>query len=275
MQEPAWAAPAMRPWGREWVERLARLGYAAKGFVYLLVGWIAANAAWNGGRTAGSEGALAYLLRQPFGSALLVAIAVGLSGYALWRTVQAILDPEGEGSDARALALRGYRLASALLHGALVVVAVRLLTGDGGGGEDGMREGTTRLMAQPAGRWLVALLGALVVVAAVSQVVSAARGGYRKRLRLQQLQPSVARWLDPVARLGLLSRAVVFFVVGGFLLLAARDLRPQAARGVGESLATLQAQPAGDWLLGIVAIGLAAYGCYQLVEARYRTIAPP
>jgi hypothetical protein len=260
---------------RPWVVRLARLGYAAKGVVYLLVGWLAAQAALGNGEATGSEGALAFLLAKPFGRTLLSLVALGLAGYALWRAVQAVADPERKGSDAKGLAVRGYMLASAFIHVGLLAIAIRLLTGDPSGGESDARGATARLMSQPAGRWLVALLGLAIVVAACQQIWLAFGNRYRKRVRVDLLEPQIARWVGPVARLGLVSRGVVFLIVGGFLVAAAVHARPQEAKGLGDALETLQRQPAGTALLLVVAIGLAAYGMFEMVKARYRVIALP
>ena len=78
--EPHAVVTALPAAGRPWIVHLARLGYAAKGVVYLLVGWIAATAAWNGGATADSEEALAFLLEKPLGRPLLAVVALGLVG---------------------------------------------------------------------------------------------------------------------------------------------------------------------------------------------------
>ena len=79
-----------------WIERLGRLGYIAKGIVYILVGVLAAEvAAGVGGETTDTRGALQAILQAPFGRFLLVVITVGLAGYALWRFAQAGLDTDG------------------------------------------------------------------------------------------------------------------------------------------------------------------------------------
>jgi hypothetical protein len=67
---------------------------------------------------------------------------------------------------------------------------------------------------------------------------------------------------------------VVFLLVGSFFLRAAIDARPSEAKGLGGALRTIEAQPAGPWLLGLMAAGLAAYGLFQLLESRYRSIRP-
>src|SRR5581483_1999164 len=90
-----------------WVEFLSRLGFAAKGVVYVLVGVLAAQAAAGvGGDTTDTHGALEHVLAAPFGRALLGLIALGLAGFALWSFVQAALDVDDEGDDAKGLVTR-------------------------------------------------------------------------------------------------------------------------------------------------------------------------
>jgi len=82
---------AAHPWTHRWV----RLGFAAKGTVYLAIGLIAARAAFRTqGRVAGTYQALVEIKTQPLGKFLLCILAVGLTGYVLWRFIQATIDPE-------------------------------------------------------------------------------------------------------------------------------------------------------------------------------------
>ncbi|HEV8238651.1 MAG TPA: DUF1206 domain-containing protein [Thermoanaerobaculia bacterium] len=263
--------PAARPW----IERLARLGYAAKGVVYLLLGWLAASAARGiGDVPSGSREVFSVVLAKPLGRAMLAAIALGLAGYVLWRVVAAIADAQGKGSDPKGLAVRGYYLGSAAVHTALVVAALRLLVGHGAaGGGDRTPTQTAKLMAQPFGRWLVGIVGLLVLVAAARQV-QLALGKYRKKVRVDRVPARARPWVGPIVGFGLIARAVVFTIIGGFLLRAALHRDPHEAKGLAGALRTVEAQPAGVWLLGVLAAGLAAYGVFQLLEARYRTIRP-
>lgn len=48
---------------------------------------------------------------------------------------------------------------------------------------------------------------------------------------------------------------------------------PNQAGGLADTLHTLERQPYAPYLLGAVALGLVAYGAYELVRARYRVIA--
>ena len=250
------------------VERAARLGYAAKGVVYLIVGGLAAMAAFgSGGATTGSEGALYTVMKQPFGRALLSVLALGLAGYTVWRLIQGVKDPENNGAGSRI-----YALGSAVLHGSLTLAAARIVfrgIGTSGSGSD--TEGmVAQAMAQPFGTWLVGIAGLITLFAAGHQFHQAATGGYRKRLGIGRLGPTASTWVSRAAKTGLTARGFVFGIIGIFFLVAAWQTDPSEAKGFGEALQTVQAQTYGPWLLGAVAIGLVGYGVYQMVKAKYR-----
>jgi hypothetical protein len=145
-----------------WIERLGRFGYAARGIVCALVGWFAALAALGaGGGITDKRGALEWVEDAPFGQVLLIAIAMGLAGYALWRFIQAIRDTERKGADARGVAIRAGFFGAGLIYAALAFSAVRIATSarDGGSGDATQRSWTAWLLQQPFGPWLVALIG--------------------------------------------------------------------------------------------------------------------
>src|SRR5688572_22248245 len=89
--------PELRRAARPWVAPLARVGHATKGVVYFLMGGLAVLAVLGrGGKVQGEEGAVRTIGEQPFGRVLLMAAAVGLAAYALWRVLQAALNLEQE-----------------------------------------------------------------------------------------------------------------------------------------------------------------------------------
>src|SRR3954471_24377236 len=115
---------------RPWIERWGRVGFAAHGIVYGLVGVLAVQAAaGRGGETTDTSGALPHVLEAPFGQLLLALVAIGFVGYATWRLVEAIWDPERKGTSASGIATRIGYACSAVAHAALALAAVRLLMG--------------------------------------------------------------------------------------------------------------------------------------------------
>jgi len=250
---------------KPWVENLARLGYAAKGSVYVIIGVLAAQTALGrGGATTDSQGALRALADQPFGAILLGLVGVGLAAYALWRFVEALVDPEGKG-----LAKRIAHVGVGLIYGSLAVSAIDLITGDGGQGVS-EESWTARVLAQPFGRFVVGLVGAGVIAYFLYQIVKAFRGDFPESLNVGDLSGDEARWARRLGTFGLASRGVVFSLIGLFLMQAAIRHDAQRAGGLDQSLQAVAQQRYGMALLGVVALGLAAYGSYMLLISRYR-----
>lgn len=250
-----------------WIRRFARFGYAAKGVVYLLVGGIALQAALARGAVTDSEGALRTLLDAPFGRVLLGVMAFGLLGYALWRLYCAAANPEHDGGLRRV-----YFGVSGLLYAGLAMEAARLALGNGGGGGDGASHWSAELLSKPFGGWILGAVGAIILGFGIGQLVHAWKAKLDDQLDLSRLEAGTRRAVVFVSRFGLAARGVVFVVIGVFVLRAALEFDPSQARGVGGALATLQRQPYGGLVLGAVALGLLAYGIYELVRARYRRI---
>ncbi|MDX1655839.1 MAG: DUF1206 domain-containing protein [Candidatus Competibacteraceae bacterium] len=257
------------------IEWLARLGYGARGLVYLIVGGLAFMDAFDrgGSQNTGTRGALEKLLGEPFGQALLWIVAVGLFGYALWRLIQSLADTDHHGTDAKGVAVRGGLFVSALSHIALGIFALSLIYGWGsGGGGGGTQDWTAQLMEQPFGRWLVGLVGLAVIGAGIAQFYKGAVAGFEK-----YMNTGVHTWnmAKPVSQFGLMAKGVVFMIIGVFLIVAAVQSQAGEAKGLKEVLNTLEQQSTGPWLLGIVAAGLFAFGIYSFIEAAYRRVNPP
>ncbi|MFB2835863.1 DUF1206 domain-containing protein [Floridanema evergladense] len=251
-----------------WVEKLARLGLIAKGIVYSIVGVLAAQAAFGtGGKTTDTAGALQTIVTQPFGKFLLALVAVGLLGYMLWRFLQAFLDPEDKGIFGRL----GSFIAG-IIYAGLALTAVKLIIGSGSGNSNSTEDWTARLMSQPFGQWLVGIVGAFIIGFGFYEFYKAFTAKFREDLKWQQMNHHQRNFATNLGRFGYFARGVVFVVIGFFLIQAARFSNPNQARGFGEALAALAGQPYGPWILGLVAIGLLAYGIYTFVEAKYRRI---
>jgi hypothetical protein len=201
---------------------------------------------------------------------MLGLVAVGLLGFALWRLIQAALDPDRHGRSSKGLAIRLAHAVSAATHLALAGAALGLSLGHGAGSEDAAaRDWTAAVLAQPFGRSLVVALGAAVAAAGIAMLRKGATASFERKLDLPQ---DLRRWAVPLSRFGLVARGVVFVMIGGFLALAAWRSDPSEARGLGGALAELQAQPYGWALLLVVALGLFAFGGYCLLEAVFRRI---
>lgn len=258
-----------------WVEKLARFGYAAKGIVYAIVGVLAVQAAFGtGGKTTDSKGALRAIAAQSSGKFLLALVTLGLISYAVWRFVEAVKDPEHKGDNPKNLARRLGAATSGLVYASLAFSAIRLLLGSGSGKSSttSTQDWTARLLSQPFGQWLVALVGALTIGFGFYQLYKAYKAKFRKQMKLQEMSTTEQTWATRIGRLGEAARGIVFSIIGFFLIQAARLSDATEAQGLDGALQALAQQPYGSWVLAIVAIGLVAYGIHMGVQARYRRI---
>ena len=260
-----------------WVATLARLGYATIGVVYLMIGTLATQAALGtGGAIADTRDVLVTIARQPFGRVLLGLTALGLSGYVLWRLVQACLDPERQGTDARGLLTRLGCAVSGLAYAALAVLAARMALGAGGAGSPAAEQAwTARLLAQPFGPWLVGSLGGIIIGVGLAHVYRAYTAQFMQEYATGEMSARQQRWARRLGQCGLAARGVTFGIMGGFFLYAGVSADPSEARGLGGALVAMAQQSYGPWLLGVVALGLVAYGLFCLSQALYRRVVTP
>jgi hypothetical protein len=256
-----------------WVDRFARFGYATKGLVYVVVGALALGVATGvGGRTTDPPGALQEIGAQPFGRVILGFVAVGLAAYALWRLFQAVADPDREGRDASGIAARTGHVAAWLGYSVLAFTAGQLVVTSGGGGSP--KDWTASVLSLSFGWVLVLGVGIGVAVYGLHQLYQAHQAQFEEHLKRGQMRKWVESLITQGGRFGLAARGVVIGIAGGFLIEAALQFDSEEASGLGGALQTLLREPFGPWLLGVVALGLVAYGLLMLAVARYGRIAP-
>ena len=264
---------AARPAG-PWVERLARVGYIAKGVIYAVIGFLALREAVGaGGRSTDPSGAIHSIGTQPFGGVMLALLAVGLACYALWKVVQGVKDPDGKGSDAHGIVRRAAYVGSGALYGLLAYTSAQSIFGAEDTSEDAATASAMALQP-PVGPILVGLVGVVVVAVGLYQLYAAYEAKFRDDLRLTQMGEAEERWVIYAGRIGTAARAVAIGVAGAFLLLAAYQSDPSEARGLGAALETVQHQPLGPYMLGTIATGHLLYGAFMFAIARYRRIDP-
>lgn len=247
---------------RDTLTLLTRVGFAARGLLYLIIGWLALRQ----GREEDPTSALAFVERGA-GQLAVAAIALGFLGYGIWRIANAAYDLDGHGSDARGYAVRAGGAVSGVLHLGLSFLAARLALGGRGGDGDKATESAATALSLPGGQlilWLVA--GALLTVG-LFQMVNAIKGGFLKRLDQAAASQEWIRW---VGRAGYAARSLVFLMTAWFVASAARQDDPSEAGGMSDALASM---PGGVEVAA--AAGLFLFGLFSLIEARYRRIPTP
>jgi hypothetical protein len=251
-----------------------RLGYAARGFVYLNVGLIALLAALGlAPKARGAINVFESWANWKIGIVLLWMTGLGLYCFAGWRALQSIFDADRQGRSLGAWAARLGQAVSGVVYAGLAVSVFGLLDG-----LEDLREVddqvATRvkihaLMVLPYGKAVVFAAGAFILGCGIGNIVQAARRDFCRRLACEE---PIARRAAMVGRLGYAARGVVFLPAGAFMLLAAVHARSAEVKGTGAALDWLKAQPHGNLILAVTAVGLMAFGCFAFVEARYRTL---
>ncbi|MDX6514177.1 MAG: hypothetical protein QOE36_3681 [Gaiellaceae bacterium] len=255
-----------------WRDRLARIGLAAKGVSFGLVAVLSIGVALGkGGKTTDRQGALATLAGHLWGEVVLVLLAIGFAGYAIWRLADAAFDSRDDGSDAKGLAKRAGYLARAAIYAALCATTVSLLVGSGGGGHS-EKQTTSGVLGWPGGRWLVLAVAAAIAGAAAWNAYRGLTTKFEERLETGRMSEGMRKLAKTLGAVGHVARGIVFGIVAWFLAKAAIQYDAKEAVGLDGALARLVREPYGRALLGVVAAGLLAYGAYCLVEARYRKI---
>ena len=245
-------------------EWLSRAGFVARGVIYGIIGILAFQLAVGaGGKATNQQGALRTIAQQPFGKLLLILVAIGLGGYAMWRFVRAGLGHGRESSDSGFD--RVAALASGVVYAGLCVIAVKVLLNEKASSSGNPHKVAAGVFGWPAGAWLVGVAGAIKIGVGLYQ-------GYRGLSKdfldskTEEMKPAERRWITWLAVFGHLARMVVFALVGVFLIKAARP-DASAAIGLDGALAKIVDASYGPWLLGIVACGLIAFALYSVSDA--------
>jgi Domain of Unknown Function (DUF1206) len=258
------------------VKTMARAGLAARGLTYLIIASIAAQIAVGGtSQSADQHGALEDVASRPFGRLLLIAMAVGFAAYALWRwTVAAVGGPDtATGSAGKAWAKRLGALAMGVVYAALCVSTILVVTGRPASSSTQQQQGATaRLLALPAGRAVVLVIGAGVVIGGCIVIWRALTRKFEKKLATSEMGPRIRPWAIGLGVAGNGAGGVVLALVGIFLIQAAAANSARASKGLDQTLRTVAQAPFGRALLLIVTAGLVAYGLYSFVEMRYRRV---
>jgi hypothetical protein len=265
---------ALVPSPSRWLDRLARLGFAAKGVLYGVVGVMAFRAAiGDGAQITDSTGALLAIVGQPFGRTMLLVLAVGLFGYAAWRMLEGAADTEHRGADVKGLAVRASYVARGLIHAYIGWRVLLLYQGfsAGGSSEEAL---VAETFTWPLGEWMVILTGLGVMAFALYQVFRAVTSKLGHHFDVERLRRDTGEWAVTACRAGLAARGLVFGVVAWFLIEAGITGRASKTADTADAIRVVAdwPEPLGSWLLGAVGAGLLAYGAFQALNAKYRVI---
>jgi hypothetical protein len=249
----------------------ARLGLAARAIVYLVIGWLAIQIALGHATPqANQKGALADIASHTGGTVVLWVLGIGFAAYAAWRLSEAAFGTATDGSKAGP---RVQSLMSGVVYAALCVTTFAFVAGRSRQGQaQEQQTETAKLMRHAYGRWLVGLAGVIVIVVGIVMIVEGATKKFEKQLNLKELRGSTRTVVVRLGMIGTIARGIVFGIVGILVLDAAITFDPAKSTGLDGALRTLADRAYGPWLLGILALGLIAFGIYGVAAARWSKI---
>jgi hypothetical protein len=249
---------------------LARAGLVARGVIYILIGWVAILlAVGHSTREADQAGALQLLAGKPYGLVSLWLLGIGFVAYALWRFSEAAFGVAGEGNGA------GPRLKSlvrGLVYAAFAYLTFQIIAGVHSNEATKQQDVTASVMRHAGGRWLVGIVGLIIVIAGVALIAQGIRRKFLRQLETSRMTRRERRIVEWLGVIGTTARGVVFALAGVLVIDAAVTYTPAKARGVDGALNALRDQPYGEFLLLLAALGLLIFGIYGLCEARWRRV---
>jgi hypothetical protein len=249
---------------------LARAGLTARGVIYLLIGWVAMLVALgHSSQEADQQGALQLLAGKPYGLISLWLLGIGFAAYALWRLSEAAFGVAGEKDGAGP---RLISLARAVIYAGFAYLTFTIISGTQHSQSRQQQDVTATVMRHTEGRWLVGIVGLIVVIIGLVLVSQGARRTFTKYLRTSQMSPRTRRVVEVLGMIGTIARGLVFALAGVLVIDAAVTHKASESGGIDKALLTLRNQPFGEFLMILAALGLAVFGIYGLCEARWRKV---
>jgi hypothetical protein len=250
------------------LEGVARVGYVARGFIYLVIGYFAFKAAYSAGRTMDSKDAVRTVFGSTGGVVLMLLLIAALVAFVIWRFLQAGLDLDHHGTGAKGLAVRAGLLGSGFSHGALAVFAALLVMGARSDDDGILDQAVAKAYAAGYGQILTYAIAALLAGVGAAHVAKGVTAGFEKYMRL----PEGRSWMKRVFQAGLVARGLTFLLLAFLLVTGAASYAAGDRPGLGTALDAMAGWSYGWVFLAATGLGLVAFGLYALAQARYRRI---
>jgi len=249
---------------------VARAGLTARGVIYILLGWVAFLVAiGNSSHQANQAGALQMLAGKPYGLASLWLLGLGFAAYALWRLSEAVTGMTDEGTGAGA---RLKSLARAVPYALFCALTFEIISGHQRNQTRQQQDFTAKVMQHPEGRWLVGLVGLIVVIVGVVLAAQGFRRTFLKHLATSRMSPGTRRVVEKLGMIGSIARGAIIALAGVLVIDAAVTHKAAESGGIDKALLTLRGAPFGEFLVILAALGLVIFGIYGLCEARWRKV---
>jgi hypothetical protein len=254
------------------LEYLARGGFICYGVIHLLVAWVALQVAFGNSRQETDQsGALRKLASQPAGETLVILIVIGMVALAIWQAFAAIIGESGE-QGKEAIAERVVSGVRAVVYLWIAWIGVKVVTGASSSQSKNSQKTTSSVMDSTGGRWLIGLVGVVIVGVGVGLCWYGLTKRFEKHLNTAQMSPTVRKTTRRLGMVGYPAKGVAYGIAGGLVVAAAVTYDAKKASGLDGALKTLAGHGWGTWLLVFIALGFAAFGVFCFSQARYRQV---
>jgi hypothetical protein len=254
------------------LEYLARGGFITYGVIHLLFAWLALQVAFgHSGQEGDQNGALKSLAGNGFGKALLVVIVIGMVGLAIWQAVEAAVSHSGP-QDKTAIAERVISGIRAITYLWLAWTAAKIVIGADSSSANSSQSKSSTVMSHSGGRFLVGLVGLVIIGVGIGLAVNGVLKKFEEHLKTEQMRPSVRKTTRRLGIAGYVAKGAAYAIAGILVVIAAVKYDPNKARGLDSALKTLAGHSYGPWLLGLIALGFAAFGVFCFSQAKYRKV---
>jgi hypothetical protein len=254
------------------LEYLTRGGFIGYGIVHLLFAWLALQIAFGKSSGDGDQsGALRELVTQPFGKTLVILTIVGLVAMAVWQAFEAAIGHRSDEGKTR-IAERVASGGRVLIYLYFAYTGYKVIKGVKSSSADSQQKASENLMAATGGRTLVALIGLLVAAIGIGLVVYGVLKKFEKHLHTSRMSAKTRTLSRRLGVAGYAAKGLAYTIAGVLLVVAAVTYDAKKARGLDGAVRTLAEQSYGTWLLALMALGIAAYGVFCFIQARYRKV---
>lgn len=269
--------PRQSPRLHHWLELAARVGFGARGLVYLSVGVLTLFAAVDlAGDPVNVSGAIGWLSQQRMGRFWLILLGLGLLAFVQWRVLQSVFDADHEGRSREGIMQRISQGISGLAYAGIAIsafrLAARLPDDPEGQAVTEMRDRAEAVMTLPFGHWLLAGAGLVLAGIGLANISRAWREDFTQYLSCSE---TLCRRVAPLARAGYIARGLAYLPLAVLIFLAGLRSKPEDVATFDTALDAVGRQPGGSWLLAATAVGFIAFGVFSLIEGRFRRIRPP
>ena len=242
------------------IDTVARIGFAMRAVLYILLGSLALDDA----ASHGTESAFDALRRVPGGREAAVGGAIGLLCFASFQIADGVFNLDDRDSRMKGWASRIGRVGTGLAYGLIAIVGGKLaiVGGNAGSGHAGARASSIAMHGSGGGM-LGATVGLGFMIGAIDQFVKAITASFRR-----QLQSETPRFAIVLGRIGFAGHAVIIAVLAYLIVRAGLTERAQPL-GIGPAIDELRRL---GWIYQIVALSLIGFGIFSLFQSWYRRI---